>query len=149
MFKPNHHPTTETESKEMLFDSYVTIIHKHICTTCNMVEVFSQCFEVWLHPTKTRSSNLRDLRPVVGTHLKPMNMAQINAAERRIPICHRCVASYRVVGRPEIVTVKASNEQWQETLRNKYAPPPKAEVKVARASAAAVTPKAVPSLDQI
>jgi hypothetical protein len=144
--QPTYHPVTETESKELLLDSYVTFIHKHYCANCGTVETFSQVFEVWLHPTKTRSTNLRDLRPVVGLRLKPLNMTQLMAPEIQIPLCYSCISRYRVVGRPEIVTVKANNEQWQETLRRKAAPP-SAEVKVAKTGAA--TPKAVPSLDQI
>jgi hypothetical protein len=141
MNKPNQ--ITESESRDMLLDSYVTYIHNHHCSNCGQVETFAQCFEVWLHPTKTRTSNLRDMRPVVGP-LKPLNMAVLNAPDRKIPICHHCAANYRVQGRPEIVTVKSTNDQWQETLRRKYAPAP--TEKVAKPAAPA---RAVPTLDQI
>jgi hypothetical protein len=141
--KPNQ--ITESESRDMLLDSYVTYVHTHHCTNCDGIETFSQCFEVWLHPTKTRTSNLRDMRPVVGP-LKPLNMTVLSAPGRNIPICHRCAASYRVVGRPEIVTVQSTNNQWQETLRRKYAPAPTEPKVAARSSTPA---KVIPSLDQI
>ena len=146
MQKPNQQTVTETESRELLLDSYVTYIHNHHCANCGQTETFAQCFEVWLHPTKTRSSNLRDMRPVIGPALKPLNMAVLQAPERKIPICHHCAANYRVVGRPEIVTVRSTNDQWQETLRRKYAPAP-TEPKVATRSS--VPPKVIPTLDQI
>jgi hypothetical protein len=137
---------TENESRELRLDSYVTYIHHRVCANCATTETFAQCFEVWLHPTKTRNSNLRDLRPVVGD-LKPLNMAVLNCPEKKIPICHACAASYRVVGRPEVVTVLSTNDQWQETLRRKYAPAPAADPKVATKSSA--SPRVIPSLDQI
>lgn len=145
MFKPQQ--ITETESRELLLDSYVTYVHSHHCANCGGITTFAQCFEVWLHPTKTRNSNLRDLRPIVGPSLKPLNMSRLDVPPKVVPICHYCVDNYKVVGRPEITTVKSSTEAWQETLRRKYAPPP-AEPKVAKTTAPAPA-KAVPTLDQI
>ena len=144
MFK--HQPITENESKELLFDSYVTYVHSHHCANCGAIETFSQCFEVWLHPTKTRSTNLRDLRPVVGLELKPMNMAQLDVPPRKIPICHKCVGSYKVIGSPQTVSVKTSLGEWQETLRRKYEPP-KAEPKVAKPATA--SKKFIPTLGDL
>ena len=147
MFKPA--PITENESKELLFDSYVTYINTHQCAACGSIETFSQCFEVWLHPTKSKTSSFRDLRPVVGTSLKPMNMAVIRAPARMVPICHHCATRYRVQGRPEQVAVAMNNDAWHETLRRKAAAAaPPAEVKVANKSATAPS-KVVPRLDQI
>jgi hypothetical protein len=134
---------TESESRDMMLDSYVTYIHNNTCTSCGQTETFAQCFEVWLHPTKTRTTNLRDMRPVVGV-LKPLSMTVLNAPNRTIPICHYCAPHYRVVGRPEIVTVRSTSDQWQETLRRKYEPAQ--TEKVAKPAAQA---KTVPSLDQI
>ena len=138
-------PITESESREMMLDSYVTYIHRHECATCQNVETFSQCFEVWLHPTKSRNTNLRDLRSVIGD-LKPLNMAVLKAQPKKIPICAACVDHYKVVGKPEIVTVRTDSGSWQETLRRKYAPPA-AEGKVAKPTTTAT--KVVPTLDQI
>lgn len=139
---------TESESKDMVLDSYVTYIHAHTCSSCGCVESFSQVFEVWLHPTKTRTTNLRDLRPVVGLALKPLNMAIIKVPPKMIPICCACAGSYKVVGRPEMVTVHANMDSWQETLRRKYAPP-SAEPKIAKTAAHSSSTKTVPRLDQI
>jgi hypothetical protein len=142
MFKPNQ--ITETESRDMMLDSYVTHIRNHRCTNCGQTETFTQCFEVWLHPTKTRSSNLRDLRAVVGDTLKPLNMAVLTVPEKKIPICHHCASQYRVVGRPEIVIARSTNEQWQETLRRKHA-----QAQTEKVAKPAAPVKTVPRLDQI
>ena len=136
---------TESESREMMLDSYVTYIHNHECSTCHHVETFSQCFEVWLHPTKTRNTNLRDLRSVIGD-LKPLSMTVLKAQPKKIPICSACVGHYKVVGKPEIVTVHTDSGSWQETLRRKYAPPPAESKAAAKPQAAS---KVVPTLDQI
>src|SRR5215471_5146208 len=132
---------SENESKEMLLDSYVTHIHIHECN-CGAFETWSQVFEVWCHPTKTRTTRLTLLRPVVGLELKPLSMTVVQVPRKRIPICHRCAHGYKVTGKPEIVTVQSSNERWQETLHRKYAEPSKAP-------APAAPVKAVPRLDQI
>jgi hypothetical protein len=145
IFKPQQQTVTETEHKELLLDSYVTYIYRNYCSNCGGVETFAHCFEVWLHPTKTRNSNLRDLRPIVGA-LKPLKMTVLNAPEKQIPICHECAGRYRVAGRPELVTVQSTNDQWQETLRRKYAPAP-SEPKVATKSSA--SPRIIPRLDEI
>jgi hypothetical protein len=133
---------SETESKEMILDSYVTHIHTHTCSACGGKERFSQIFEVWCHPTKTRSTRLTSLRPVVGLDLKPLNMAIVPVPAKQIPICCSCASSYRVVGKPELVTVQSSNDRWQETLHRKYAEPPKPAQPAAPA-------KIIPSLDQL
>jgi len=134
---------SENESKEMVLDSYVTHIHTSECNKCGTHEVWSQVFEVWCHPTKTRSTRLTSLRPVVGLDLKPLNMAIVDVPTKRIPICHHCAHAYKVVGKPEVVTVASSNQRWQETIQRKYAEPPKPQASPAPAT------KAVPRLDQI
>jgi hypothetical protein len=72
-------------------------------------------------------------------------MAKIAVPPRKIPLCYNCVEDYRAAGQPETTTI--TTEAWQETLRRKYAPPPKAEPKVARADAS--PSKTIPSLDEI
>ena len=134
---------SESEHNDMLLDSYVTHIHTHHCSRCGDQETFSQIFEVLCHPTKTRTTKLTSLRPVVGLELKPLNLAVIQVPSKLVPICHRCAGSYKVVGKPEIITVQSSNDRWQETLRRKYSEPAKEAAKPPTA------PKAVPTLDQI
>ena len=135
---------SESESRELRLDSYVTYIHHHQCANCGCVEMFSQIFEVWLHPVKTRITTFRDLRPLTGLSLQPLQMAQIPVPAKQVPICSHCIGAYKAQGQEaQIIT----SSQWEETLRRKYAPPPPVEVKVAKTSPA--TPKAVPRLDQI
>ena len=134
---------TASESQELALDSYVMYIHNHECTACGCCEQFSQIFEVWLHPTKTRLTNFRDLRPAVGA-LKPLPLRYIEAPHQTIPICSDCVSLYRAPQGERIKPI--SNMDWQETLKRKYAPPA-AEPKVAKQSAS--PQKAVPTLDQI
>jgi hypothetical protein len=137
-------PITESEHSALLFDSYVTYIHRHDCVACGSTETFSQCFELWVHPTKTQLSSLRDLRPVTGApDLTQVSMAVLNAPRKKIPVCHECVV--RQAG-PRVV-IPASNAAWQETLRRKYTSDQQ-EPKVAVKSTSPAT-KAVPRLDQI
>jgi len=134
---------SESESHELALDSYVMYIHNHDCAACGCTEQFSQLFEVWLHPTKTRLSNFRDLRPVVGLQLKPLALRYIEVAHIQIPLCSDCVEHYRAPAGEKSEPI--SSVAWSETLKRKYAPP-SAEPKVAKQS----TPqKAVPTLDQI
>lgn len=140
MFKAKQ-PVTESEAKELALDSYVTYIHTQYCITCGAVETFSQCYEVWLHPTKTRNSNLRDLRPA-GKTLKPIPMAKLAIPIKHIPICARCVDNYKAP--TPVQTTNAAD--WEATLRRKYEPAP-AEPKVATKSAKPA--KHIPTLDQI
>ena len=134
---------TASESQELALDSYVMYIHNHECSTCGCCEQFSQIFEVWLHPTRTRLSNFRTLRPIVGA-LKPIGLHYIELQHTTIPICSDCVPLYRAPQGEKNKPI--SSVAWEETLKRKYAPQA-AEPKVAKQSA---TPqKAVPTLDQI
>jgi len=133
---------TAGESQELVLDSYVMYIHTHQCKACGCGEQFSQLFEVWLHPTKTRLSNFKDLRPVVGA-LKPLTVNYMYTQETTIPLCSECVEQY--VAPQGEKAAPLTNAAWQETLKRKYAPP-SAEPKVAKTT---TTPKAVPTLDQI
>ena len=146
----HHHPQTitESESHELALDSYVLYAHTNNCANCGKMEKYSQLYEVWLHPTKTRNSNLRDLRPVAGK-LKELPIYQVAAAPRAIPVCTECATGApRCAGGRPIQVMPLSREAWAETLKRKYAQPTAAEVKVARTTA---TPsrKVVPTLDQI
>jgi hypothetical protein len=143
----HHHPQTisESESHELALDSYVLYAHTNTCVNCGNTEKHSEIYEVWLHPTKTRNSNLRDLRPV-GIKLKDLPIYQVAAVPRAIPICTECAArAPREASGRRIMPI--SREAWAETLKRKYAAPAP-EPKVARTTA---TPsrKVVPTLDQI
>ena len=140
----HHHPQTisESESRELALDSYVLYAKHQKCITCGRTEHHSLMFEVWLHPTKTRSSNLRDLRPV-KLPLKQLDIFCIQTKSVEIPVCVACVGSQKASYKANTV----SSEEWTETLKRKYAAAPQ-EVKVAKTTA---TPsrKVVPTLDQI
>jgi hypothetical protein len=137
-----HHPITESESRELALDSYVMQINHHICTNCGQAEKFSQLFEVWCHPTKTRTTGLRDLRPAAKIR-SDLPIAVVTRRERQIPLCLSCITAIRPIC-PAVAPI--SNAAWAETLKRKYAPPA-AEVKVAKTTTPAA--KAVPTLDQI
>lgn len=140
-----HKPITESESKELLLDSYVMYINNHHCAACGALERFSQCFEVWVHPTKTRTTGLRDLRPISG-RLKDLPLAVLAANEKVVPICYKCSWTHQNRGKPTVAQPPLSREAWAETLKRKYAPTPN-EPKIATRSAA--SPKMVPTLDQL
>lgn len=133
---------SESESRELVLDSYVMYIHNNPCDGCGRVERFSQCFEVWLHPTKTRTSGFRDLRP--ATRINPdLAMATVSGSHKTIPVCVSCAVPHHAKDAPPHL----SSAAWAETLKRKYMAAPKPEPKVAKASA---TPKVVaPTLDQI
>ena len=144
MFTHPHHVITESESRELALDSYVLYAHTNNCANCGNTEKYSQLYEVWLHPTKTRSSNLRDLRPPAGK-LKDLPIFQVAAAPRAIPICTECATrAPRAAGGRPIQVMPLSREAWAETLKRKYAPPAASPPK-----AAPPTRKVVPTLDQI
>jgi hypothetical protein len=127
---------TESEAKELLLDSYVMYIHTHTCTNCECGERFSELFEVWAHPTKTRTTALNVLRP--ATRLDhSLQLAYIELPERPIPVCSDCAPTYDIGASPPIPAL--SREEWAATLKRKYAPP------------AASQPKkpAPPTLDQL
>lgn len=140
--------TTESETKELFFDSYVTLIHTQHCA-CGETEHYSQCYEVWLHPTKTRSSNLRDLRPLVGPLDTAKPMAHVARPARMIPVCCFCISAYKAEGN----TIAPINPmQWQETLLRKALAAAQPEVRVAKSPTAPAPTKPkrmIPTLDQI
>ena len=147
MFTHSHHVITESESRELALDSYVLYAHTNNCANCGNTEKYSQLYEVWLHPTKTRNSNLRDLRPVAGK-LRDLPIYQVAAVPRAIPVCTECATGApRAAGGRPIQVMPLSREAWAETLKRKYAAPAP-EPKVAKTTA---TPsrKVVPTLDQI
>lgn len=131
-----HHKISEGEAKELILDSYVMYVHTHTCTNCECGERFSQLFEVWAHPTKTRTTGFRDLRPA-GRIDRSLQISYIELARQSIPICSDCVAQYETT---ESERPAVSREAWAATLKRKYTPP---------ASPVKKSTPAVPTLDDL
>lgn len=127
-----HTKITETEAVELTLDSYLMRIHHTQCLRCKSGEQFSELFEVWVHPTKTRHTGFRDLRPATQ-FLRDLPMSYFELPLRAIPICSDCVHTYRCTASP-IPANAASNAAWAETLKRKYAQAAPQEIKVARAT---------------
>lgn len=115
---------TESDAALLFHDSYVMHIKTHLCASCQCGERFSQMFEVWAHPTKTRANNLHVLRAVTGTQLKDLEIVYIELPATGIPLCSECVSTFVHPNRISTIGI-ASREAWAETLRRKYAPEPK------------------------
>jgi hypothetical protein len=144
-----HHKISETESHELALDSYVMYLHTQTCATCRAAESWSQIYEVWTHPTKTRTSNYRELRPLGGKTLKQdLPIAALARKPMTVPICTICVNHHA----PKFgMKVVVSETEWQETLKRKYAAPT-AEPRVAKPttpSGSAKPKQMIPTLDQI
>lgn len=133
---------TETEAIELKLDSYMMQIHHTTCLRCKSGEQYSQLFEVWIHPIKTRHTGYRDLRPATQ-FLRDLPMSYIELPTRAIPICSDCVHTYQCSAAP-IPANAASNAAWAETLKRKYAAAP-VEIKIARASQSTAGRKDIPA----
>lgn len=119
---------TESDAALLTHDSYVMHIRTQHCTSCSCGERFSTMFEVWTHPTKTRSTGLNVLRPVLGTILKDLTIAYIELPMIVIPLCSECVDTFVHPNRTSTIGV-ASREAWADTLKRKYTPDPVASPK--------------------
>lgn len=128
---------SETTASEMILDSYVMQRSRQRCLHCDTIEAYSTIFEVWTHPTKTRTTGVRSLRVFVGT-LKKLPLAIVDLPERTIPTCYDCVEDFETEGEKPIAPV--SRESWEATLRRKYTPEP------SRSDSA---PKHVPTLESL
>jgi hypothetical protein len=115
-------PVSETEAKELTLDSYVMHIHTQICTNCDCAERFCELFEVWTHPTKTRTTALNVLHHADRIDHSLM-ISYIELPKRPIPICSDCVEQYEIRD-AERPTPAVSREAWAATLKRKYAPAP-------------------------
>jgi hypothetical protein len=136
---------TETESVEMVHDSYLMHIHNVHCTRCRGGERYTDLYEVWIHPTKTRTTGLKQLRKYTGA-LKDMHVAYVELPISFIPICSDCVATYKSAT-DKTPLREADTASWAETLKRKYTPTAVAETKIARASSPAA--KHIPTLDEL
>ena len=136
-------PITESESHELALDSYVMYLNLQTCATCGATEKWSQIYEVWLHPTKTRLSNFKDLRPISGPLKPSLSIAALQTRAKSIALCSHCVPYIPKVTGHRII---ASSAEWEETLKRKYAAPAAQEPRVAKRT----TPqRAVPTLDEL
>lgn len=113
---------SESDAALLIHDSYVMHIKTHHCTSCQCSERFSQLFEVWTHPTKTRSTGLTVLK-ATGPALKDLEIAYIELPATNIPLCEECVNTFVHPNRVSTIGM-ASREAWAETLRRKYTPEP-------------------------
>lgn len=130
---------TESDANLLFHDSYVMHIKTNMCASCACGERHSELFEVWAHPTKTRTSNLHVLRKVTGhVVLKDLEIVYIELPATPIPLCSECVNTFVHPNRSSTIGI-ASREAWAETLRRKYTPEP-TPVK---------TGKIEPTLDQL
>lgn len=137
---------TETEQTELKLNSYLMHIHRTYCRRCGSGEQYQTLFEVWTHPTKTRISGYRDLRPA-RSQLKDLPMACLELPERPIEICSDCVHTYTCTASP-IPSNAASAAAWAETLKRKAQEETKpAEIKIARASQPSAGRKAANVVD--
>lgn len=130
---------SESEAAELQLDSYVMHIHNHRCLACDCVERFSHLFEVWIHPTKTRTTALNVLKPAMS--LQHLPIAYIDLPELPIPVCSDCIETFQHRELATSVLPAADPASWRETLRRKYTPAPAAKP--------AAEPKKEPSLDQL
>ena len=138
-----HRPKlSESEAAELQLDSYVMHIHNHRCQRCDCVERFSYLFEVWVHPTKTRSSALNVLKP--ATTLQRLAIAYIELPELPILICSDCIEGFQHHELTDSVLPVANPAAWRETLQRKYTPQP-----AAKPAPTATTEKKEPTLDQL
>jgi hypothetical protein len=121
---PIHHiRLSESEVSELQLDSYVVHIHQQACLNCDCRERFSHLFEVWTHPTKTRTTGFRDLR-LTSDQPRDLPIAVVELPERSIPLCSDCAETYDRPGLPAIQPISRSD--WEATLKRKYTPEPPA-----------------------
>lgn len=132
---------SESDSNALVFDSYVMHVNCNVCNGCGTEEIWSKLWEVWVHPTKVRTTGMRKLCEPTGPNDQSKRLAIIKVPRKFVPICSECVVARR--GKDDIAPI--SNEAWADTLKRKYAPAA-SEVKVAKPTAPA---KVVPTLDQI
>jgi hypothetical protein len=129
---------TESDAALLIHDSYVMHRKTQLCESCGCGEQFSELFEVWIHPTKTRSTNLHVLRRAGAGALKDLEIAYISLPSISIPLCSECVETFVHPNRISTIGM-ASRAAWMDTLRRKYTP----------AEAAKPAAKPEPSLDQL
>jgi len=144
MFNSWQRKPSENEAKELVHDSYVMHIHTNVCRHCGCGERYQTMFEVWTHPTKTHTTGLKQMRPLMTDQLKDLHIAYIELPDQAIPICSDCIQTYKSAT-DKTPQLAADAGAWADTLRRKYTPEKK-EVKIARQYAAG---KQIPTLDEL
>src|SRR5215472_5540714 len=134
MFHGYQRKATEAETHELVHDSYLMRIHNTCCARCGSGERYQELFEVWIHPTKTATTGLKQMRPVMTDQLKDMHIAYIEMPDARIPICSDCISTYKCAT-DQTPTKACTPEAWADTLKRKYQPQ-RHEVKIARSAGA-------------
>lgn len=125
---------TENDATEMLLDSYIMHRGRQRCLNCDCMESYSTLFEVWIHPTKTRTTGLTSLRLWTGpAAMKALPLAFLTLPVRSIPVCDDCIEAFEPHGEAPIP--HASREAWADTLRRKYTPEPASRSESAKPSA--------------
>ena len=119
--RPSQPQITESDAKLLTLDSYVMHIHTQNCISCECSERFSQLFEVWTHPTKTRATNLHVLRRTTTLALVDLEITYIELPPVRIHLCCECVNTFVHPNRTSTIPA-VSREAWADTLRRKYTP---------------------------
>lgn len=134
---------TEADAVELKHDSYVMHIHQNSCT-CGSGERYGLVYEVWVHPTKTRLSGFKLLKPAGNGPLRTdVPMAYMEMPRKRLVVCSDCVHEYKT---HEIQAQPAANPQaWAETLKRKYTPEPQA-AKTTKSDAGGIP---APTADQL
>ena len=117
---------TETDSTELQLDSYVMHIHNTLCAHCDSGERYGEMFEVWTHPTKTRLSGYRQLKPQASGPLKDLPITYLSLPTRQVMVCSDCIDTYQSPSSREPIQA-ISAQAWAETLKRKYTPQPTAE----------------------
>ena len=128
---------TEADSSALTLDSYIMHVKSQLCRHCDGGAEWGELYEVWTHPTKTRSSALHVLRSA-SIIRDGMSVAYIKLPTASVPVCSECISTYRapMLDTPSIEA--PTRAAWNETLRRKYAPEP-----------ASAKTKAEPSLDSL
>lgn len=129
-------PITESVAEELILDSYVMHRHHQLCMNCECGEDFSLMYEVWVHPTKTRTTGYRQLKRIILPFKQDLDVRVIDLPQQKVPLCTECVERHTPHG--ATVFPACSPEGWAETLRKKYTPEPKL-----------ATTKTEPTLDQL
>lgn len=131
---------TEAEATALQLDSYVMHIRSQHCVNCAAGAEWSELYEVWTHPTKTRISSLNVLKPTAMLQ-GGMEIVYIRLPIATVPICSECVATITTADLPRPLPA-ANRSQWSDTLRRKAVEREEAALRAPR-------PIAIPSLGDL
>lgn len=108
---------SEAEAAALQLDSYVMHIKGQLCLHCSAGAEWSELYEVWTHPTKTRISALNVLKPT-ATLQGGLAIVYIRLPVTSVPICSECVEKLTVDDLPRAIPA-TTRSQWAETVRKK------------------------------